>query len=102
MQNIAIVAQQTVLLNYAENQMEKAFWTGNACPIISFTRLRSGQFGVQFPAAARGFSFLKHVPAGSVAHPVYSSMGTGILSSEIKLAQHEADHLPPSNVEIKN
>jgi len=26
------------------------------------------------------------------AHPVYHSMGTGVLSSGIKLAQHEAEH----------
>jgi hypothetical protein len=29
-------------------------------------------------------------------------MGTAVLSSGIKLAQHEADHLPSSSVEVKS
>jgi hypothetical protein len=46
--------------------------------------------------------FLKHVPTGSGAHPMNHSVGTGVLSSGIQLAQHEADHLPSSSVEVKN
>jgi hypothetical protein len=54
------------------------------------------------PSRGKRFFFLKHILSDSGAHPVYHSMGTGVLSSGIKLAQHEADHLPSFSVEVKN
>jgi len=54
------------------------------------------------PSRGKRFFCLKHVPTVSGVHPVYHSVGTGVISSEIQLAQHEADHLPSSSVEVKN
>jgi hypothetical protein len=57
---------------------------------------------VRFPAEARNVSVLHSVHIGSEAHPVSYPLATGALSSGLKPPGREADHSPPSSVEVKN
>jgi hypothetical protein len=56
---------------------------------------------VRFPAGAGSFSLHHRVHHGSVAHPASYPMGTTPLSLRIKRLGREADHSPPSSVEVK-
>jgi hypothetical protein len=58
---------------------------------------------VQFPAGEKDFYLLQSVQTRcSGAHPATYPMGTGISFLVVKQPVHEADHSPPSNVEVKN
>jgi hypothetical protein len=50
----------------------------------------------------RIFSLLHSVQTGPGAHADSNPMGTGELSPGVKRPRREADHSPPSNVEVKN
>jgi hypothetical protein len=55
--------------------------------------------GVRFPAGSGNFYFGHRVQTGSGDHPASYPM---ILSLGVKLPGREADHSPPSNVEVEN
>jgi len=48
------------------------------------------------------FLFFSNMQIGSWVHTASCSIGTTALSLEIKQPKHEADHSPPSSVEVKN
>jgi hypothetical protein len=56
---------------------------------------------VRFPAEAGNFSLHHRFQNGSEAHPASYPMGTKAPSLEVKRPGHEADHSPPSIVEVK-
>jgi hypothetical protein len=66
-----------------------------------WTRLSTGRSGVRFEARARDLS-LQMLQIGSGVHPATYSMGTGVLSLEVRRQGRDVDHLPPSSVEVKN
>jgi hypothetical protein len=49
----------------------------------------------------KDFSFLHSVQTGSGSHPASNKWVPGTLSPEVKRPEREADHSPPSNVEVK-
>jgi hypothetical protein len=58
---------------------------------------------VRFPAQAGNCSLHHRVQTGSGAHPASYPIGTGgDLCLEVKRAECEADHSPPSNAEVEN
>jgi hypothetical protein len=60
--------------------------------------------GVQFPAVAveRIFSLCHHIQTSSGTHPVSHPINTWGSFPRVKWLGHEADHSPPSGVDIKN
>jgi hypothetical protein len=58
--------------------------------------------GVKVTARAGDFSLYHHVQTGSGAHTASYPMGTRDSSLWVKWPGHEADHSPPSSVEVKN
>jgi hypothetical protein len=56
---------------------------------------------VRFPPRAGNFSLHHRVQKGSGAHPASYLMGTRTLSLGVKRPEHEADHSPPSSVEVE-
>jgi hypothetical protein len=59
--------------------------------------------GVRSPAGAKDFSSSLCVQTGSGAHPASCTMGTGVLSPEVKARPgRDADHSPPSSAEVVN
>jgi hypothetical protein len=58
--------------------------------------------GVRDLAGSGNFSFQHHVKNGSGSHPAFYAVGTRGSFSGIKVAGCEADHSPPSSVEVKN
>jgi hypothetical protein len=63
--------------------------------------LEDGGSRVRFPAGAGNFSLHHRVQTGSGAHPASYPMGTRALSLGVKRLGREADHSPPSSVEVK-
>jgi hypothetical protein len=59
---------------------------------------------VRFPVwGGKGYFSLRHrVQTGSGSHPASYLMGTGSFSPALKWPEREADHSPPSSVEVKN
>jgi hypothetical protein len=57
-------------------------------------------FEVRFPAGAGNFSLHHRVQNGSGAHPASYSMGTRDSFPGVKRSGREADHSPPSSVEV--
>jgi hypothetical protein len=57
--------------------------------------------GVRFLAGAGNFFLHHRVQNGSGVHPASYPMGTGTLSLGVKRPSREADHLPPSDAEVK-
>jgi hypothetical protein len=57
---------------------------------------------VRFPAGAGNFSLHHRVQNASGANPASYPMDTGGSFPEIKQPGPEADHSPPSSVEVKN
>jgi hypothetical protein len=64
--------------------------------------LDGSEIGIRHPARARDPSFLHNVQTGFESHPVPYVMGIGNSFLGCKAAVFEADHSPPSNVEVKN
>jgi hypothetical protein len=58
--------------------------------------------GVQFPAGAGDFSLLHRVDTGTGAYPASYAVGAGALSPRVKRRRREADHSPPSSIEVNN
>jgi hypothetical protein len=56
--------------------------------------------GVRFPAGAGNFALRHRVQTSSVAQPASYPMGTRTLSLGLKRPVREADHSPPSSVEV--
>jgi len=56
-------------------------------------------WGVRFPVGGGDFSLRRCVQTGFGAHP---TSYPGALSLRVKWLGCEADHLPPSSVEVKN
>jgi hypothetical protein len=56
---------------------------------------------VRVPTGAGNFSLHHCVQNGSGAHPASYPMGTGVSFHGVKRPGREADHLPPSNAEVK-
>jgi hypothetical protein len=54
--------------------------------------------GVRYPTEAEDFSSSLCVQTGSGAHPASCTMGTGGKARP----ERDADHSPPSSVEVKN
>jgi hypothetical protein len=54
------------------------------------------------PNRIRSFSFLHSVQTGTEANPASYPKITGVISLEVKRPEREANHSPPSSVEIKN
>jgi hypothetical protein len=63
--------------------------------------LRAGWSGVRVPAEAGNFSLHHRVQTGSGAHPASYPVGTRGSSLGVKRLGCEADHSPPSSVEVK-
>jgi hypothetical protein len=57
---------------------------------------------VRFPAGDGNFSLHHRVQNGSGAHPASYTMVLGDLSLGVKRPGREANHSPPSSVEVKN
>jgi hypothetical protein len=57
--------------------------------------------GARFPTGAKDFSLLHSVQAGSGAHPISYTLGTGGTFPGSTAAGVEADHSPSSSAEIK-
>lgn len=53
------------------------------------------------PGSSRDFSRSFRVQTGYEVHPAFYTMGTGDFSPGIKRPGHEADHSPPSSVDVK-
>jgi hypothetical protein len=64
--------------------------------------LRGGWSVVRVPAGAGNFPLHHHVQTGSGAHPVSYPMGTRGSFPVGERPRREADHAPPSSVEVKN
>jgi hypothetical protein len=58
-------------------------------------------FTVRFPVGSRILSFFPIVETGSGAHQASYLIRTGVLSTEVKQLEREADHSPPTSAEIK-
>jgi hypothetical protein len=59
--------------------------------------------GVRSTAEAKDVCFILCVQTGSGAHPASCTMGTGVLSPEVKARPgRDADHSPPSSAEVEN
>jgi hypothetical protein len=58
-------------------------------------------FRVQFMVGAGNFSLHHCIQNGSGAHPASYPVGTRALSLGVKQLGLEADHSPPSSVEVK-
>jgi hypothetical protein len=58
--------------------------------------------GLPFPAGAGIFSLRYHVQTGSGADPSSYPLGSGACSLGIKRQGLEADHPPPSGLEVKH
>jgi hypothetical protein len=56
----------------------------------------------RFPPEVRNFYQFYSIQTCSGAHPASYPMRTGCFSPKVKQPGREADHQPPSNVEIKN
>jgi hypothetical protein len=70
--------------------------------IVSDYGLDDRAIGVRFPAGAKDFSCSLCVQIGSGANPAFRPMGTGVLSPGVKARLgREADHSPPSSVEVE-
>jgi hypothetical protein len=60
---------------------------------------RDGQgIGVRLPVEAKDLSLLYSIQTGSASYP----KGMGALSPGVKRHGSEADHSPPTSVEVKN
>jgi hypothetical protein len=57
---------------------------------------------VRFPTGAGDFSLHHRIQNGSGAHPASYPMGTSGSFHGVKQPEREADHSPPSSVEVKN
>jgi hypothetical protein len=76
---------------------------GSSGSIVSDYGLDDRAIGVRSPAGAKGFSSILWVQTGSGAHPASCTMGTGVLSPGVKARPgRDADHSPPSSVEVEN
>jgi len=64
------------------------------------TTLRGGRSGV--PIQAGAIDCQQNFSSGSEPHPASYSMGTGVVSRRVERPGRDADHSPPSSVEIKN
>jgi hypothetical protein len=58
--------------------------------------------GVRFPAEAKDFPLFHGVQAGFGSHPASYAMDTEAVSLGVKRPGCEAQHSPPSSVEVKN
>jgi hypothetical protein len=59
--------------------------------------------GIRFSVASKDFSVLHSVQTGSGAYPASYTMGTGgTVLLGIKWPGRDANHSPPSSVEVKN
>jgi hypothetical protein len=86
-----------MIINY--NKHIDYIWIGSQDSIL---RLWAEQFGVQFLGGSNNWSLLQNVQTCSGAHPASYSLGTGVLLLGINQPQHEANHSPPSSLEVKN
>jgi hypothetical protein len=76
---------------------------GSSVSIVSDYGLDDRAIGVRFPAGAKDFSFNLCVQTGSGAHPASCPMGTGgSFPGEKARPGRDADHSPPSSVEVEN
>jgi hypothetical protein len=68
------------------------------------TRLRAGRPGNRgsIPSKGERFSLLHNVQTSSEAYPATYPMGTGDSFPGVNRQVYEADHSPPSSVEVKN
>jgi hypothetical protein len=57
---------------------------------------------VEFPTGARDFSLLHIIHTSSGTYPASIQWALGALSLGIKQKEHEAEHSPPSSLEVKN
>jgi hypothetical protein len=57
---------------------------------------------VFFPTGAGGLSLLHSVETGTGVHPSSYPTGFGDSSTELERPGREADHISPSNAEVKN
>jgi hypothetical protein len=57
--------------------------------------------GARFPARKR-FFLLRNFQTGSGAYLASYPVGTGALNQRVKRQLREAEHSPPSSVEVKN
>jgi hypothetical protein len=73
----------------------------NAVGIATAYELDGRGIGVRVPLRAR-FSLLHVVQTGSGAHPASYPMGTGGDFPWGKWPGREADHSPPTSIEVKN
>jgi hypothetical protein len=76
---------------------------GLAQAVVSDYGLDDRAIGVRSPAGAEDFSSSLCVQTGSGAHPASYTMGTGVLSPEVKARPgRDTDHSPPSSAEVEN
>jgi hypothetical protein len=66
------------------------------------TLLWAGWSRVRILVGVRDFSLLQNLQIGSGAQPDSCSLGTGVLSQDVKRLWHEVNHSPPSSAEVKN
>jgi hypothetical protein len=76
---------------------------GSSGSIVSDYGLDDRAIGVRSPAGAKDFSSVLYVQTGSGAHPASCTMGTGdpFLGGKARPGR-DADHSPPSSVEVVN
>jgi hypothetical protein len=58
--------------------------------------------GFQFSVGAKDFSVFHSIQTDSGAQGASYIMGTGTIFSRVKRQKREADHLPPSSIEVKS
>jgi hypothetical protein len=76
---------------------------GSSVSIVSDYALDDRAIGVRFPAGTKDFFSSLCVQTGSEVHPASCTMGTGVLSLGLKCGLgRDADHLPPSSVQVEN
>jgi hypothetical protein len=76
---------------------------GSSGSIVSDYGQDDREIGVRSPAGAEDFSSSLCVQTGSGAHPASSTMGTGGPFPGAKARPgRDADHSPPSSVEVVN
>jgi len=73
----------------------------NQCSSVGIvTRLQPGQSGVRFLVGSRGYYFFRQVQSYSVAHPVYCSSLTTVLSPGVRRPKREENSSPLFTAEV--
>jgi hypothetical protein len=98
-----MVVREHTSAEYLQLVVNRKEESGSSGSIVSDDGLDDRAIEVRSPAEATDFSSNLYVQTGSGAHPASCTMGTrGPFPGGTARLDYDADHSPPSSVEVEN